>query len=228
MNEIYKITNKVNGKCYIGLTTQSTKQRWSEHKSRFTLGERDHKLYRAMRKYGIKNFICETICTVFDRDDLPKLEIYFIEKFNSFKRGYNMNCGGDFVSEDTKEKIRQKMLGRKITWDNGWEKRRNNPDALKNWEYALRGAAHQWSKRYLVKHPDGLVEIVHGLNEFCRIHNLFWSAMRRTLTGEQKAHKGYVLLARLNDHPEREYTQASGSGAALESHQEQDMIWSAQ
>ncbi len=225
MNEIYKITNQVNGKCYIGLTTQGAHQRWAEHKSRFILGERDHKLYLAMRKYGIKNFKCEVICSVLDKEDLAKLEIYFVEKFNSFKRGYNMNCGGDFVSDETKEKMRQKMLGRKVTWTKkGWITRKAN--GHKNSEFALRGAANHWSKRYAVKHPDGHVETVHGLNEFCRQHSLFWSAMRRTLIGEQKSHKGYVLLAKLNDQPERAYTQASGSGAQLESHQVEDMVCS--
>jgi len=42
MNQIYKITNNVNSKVYIGLTTQNVNRRWSEHLYRFNLGERDH------------------------------------------------------------------------------------------------------------------------------------------------------------------------------------------
>ena len=106
----------MNETVYVGLTTQGIRQRWREHVCRFNLGERDHKLYQAMRKYGIANFSIEPICHVDDKKDLPDLEIFHIKKFNSFNHGYNMTCGGDIVSDKTKKKIRAKLKGRKNTW----------------------------------------------------------------------------------------------------------------
>ena len=59
MNQVYKITNKINDKVYVGITTQGANRRWSEHLYRFNSGERDHKIYLAMKKYGIDN-----VCSV--------------------------------------------------------------------------------------------------------------------------------------------------------------------
>ena len=60
---IYKITNKINGKCYIGQSI-NIKQRWKGHrKDAFWLNGPDYQypLYKAIRKYGIENFSFEVI-----------------------------------------------------------------------------------------------------------------------------------------------------------------------
>lgn len=59
---IYKITNLVNKKVYIGLTTCSLDYRWSRHitESKNVLNTKH--LYKSMRKYGINNFIIEKNC----------------------------------------------------------------------------------------------------------------------------------------------------------------------
>lgn len=87
---IYKITNKVNGKCYIGQTRYTVEFRWRQHKN----SKDDLVLHRAFRKYGIENFLFETIeeCNV---DKLNEREMYYIAEYNSFKDGYNMTVGGD-------------------------------------------------------------------------------------------------------------------------------------
>lgn len=117
-NIIYKITNRVNNKVYIGLTTQGLLQRQREHICRFNRGERDHKLYNAMRKYGIESFSFEPICSALLEEHLKELEIYFITEYNSFNRGYNMTTGGDTVSFEIRQKISKSHKGRKITWYN--------------------------------------------------------------------------------------------------------------
>ena len=57
MGYIYKITNKINGKVYIGLTTTSIEQRWRGHINESK--KCDRHLYASMRKYGIENFNIE-------------------------------------------------------------------------------------------------------------------------------------------------------------------------
>jgi hypothetical protein len=72
-----------------------------------------------------------------------------------------------------------------------------------------------------VRFPDGHIEFVCGIRQFCRDHNLLhchFIARGKT--------KGFVLLERFTDHPEREYTQASGNGAHPGS-QDEDMVDSA-
>ena len=58
---IYKITNKINNKVYIGLTTRTLKYRWSTHITESKNLNNQKHLYRAMRKYGIENFTIEEI-----------------------------------------------------------------------------------------------------------------------------------------------------------------------
>lgn len=62
---IYKITNKINGKVYIGQTIQSVKDRWHRHcgKKSIRSAEMSMHIKRAILKYGKENFIIETIET---------------------------------------------------------------------------------------------------------------------------------------------------------------------
>lgn len=93
MGYIYKITNKINNKCYIGKTELTPEIRWKRHLNTWRKGK-DRPLYRAFNKYGIENFSIETLE---ENDDnlLPEREIYYIEKFDTYKNGYNATKGGD-------------------------------------------------------------------------------------------------------------------------------------
>lgn len=111
---IYKITNKINGKVYIGQTTRSVEQRWKEHKN---LSKRKSQLYlhRSMRKYGIENFIVSVIGTASNYEILNKYEQKAIKKFKSLSpNGYNSVTGGlNFqVSDCTKLKFSQSHGGK--------------------------------------------------------------------------------------------------------------------
>ena len=211
MNRIYKITNQINGKVYVGLTTQGIGRRWSEHLYRFNSCEREHKLYQAMRKYGIENFDIESIQKVDDKNELPELEIKHIQENDSFNNGYNMTCGGDFVSDETREKLREIMTGRNITW--GKKIVATKRERFKEWPCGkVSGSKSKMAKNYLVKHPNGKTETFRGLRGFCRKHNLSHNLLLATLKKEQHQHKGYVLLETFNDYHENEYAQAGGNG----------------
>lgn len=95
MSYIYKITNNINGKIYIGKTMRSIKQRWKEHLANIKKEEcKNRPLYRAINKYGVENFSIEKIeeCSDIILSDREK---YWIEYYNSFKNGYNATKGGD-------------------------------------------------------------------------------------------------------------------------------------
>lgn len=95
---IYKITNRINGKVYIGKSVH-IKRRWAEHKSRSTISKnKSYPLYLAFIKYGINNFVFEIVeeCEASMLDELEKKNI---KKFNSMigkekSWGYNIRSGG--------------------------------------------------------------------------------------------------------------------------------------
>lgn len=95
MPYIYKITNKLNGKMYIGKTTCSVQKRWKEHLHDYKKSRCEKRpLYDAMLKYGPENFYIEEVeeCPL---EKLSERETYWIEFFGTFKRGYNATKGGD-------------------------------------------------------------------------------------------------------------------------------------
>jgi len=94
---IYKITNIINGKLYIGQTVDYSR-RVKSHKSaalKLSNGESVYgHLYRAMVKYGINNFTFEQLFIVFDAADLNTYEMLFIAELSTLSEGYNCNVGG--------------------------------------------------------------------------------------------------------------------------------------
>jgi group I intron endonuclease len=92
---IYKITNQINQKCYIGKTEYfNPAQRFQEH-IKDSKKERcsSRPLYSAFNKYGIENFSFE----VLEETNLPEeREMYYIQFYNSYGHtGYNATLGGD-------------------------------------------------------------------------------------------------------------------------------------
>ena len=93
MSYIYKITNDVNNKAYIGKTENTIEKRFKEHcRDAFRFTNESRPLYSAMRKYGIEHFSVEL---VEETDNPEEREKYWIEYFGSFKNGYNATLGGD-------------------------------------------------------------------------------------------------------------------------------------
>lgn len=100
---IYKVTNTVNGKVYIGQTMITVRIRWNRHKNhsiRSNRNDYDVKFHRAIRKYGADKFIVETL-EAFEEPSkellLRKLnifEILYIAVYDSFYNGYNSTLGG--------------------------------------------------------------------------------------------------------------------------------------
>ena len=111
---IYKITNKKNGKVYIGKHCGETEHRWKTHlKNALDISRPEH-LYRAMRAHGVENFtykVLETHPMDVGDDFLNDREKFFINKYKSLsnQNGYNMTIGGEgvtaaYCSTKTREK----------------------------------------------------------------------------------------------------------------------------
>jgi group I intron endonuclease len=202
---IYVIRNLRNGKVYVGQTSQFLDQRKSEHIWEFNNGPKDRKLYKAIEKYGIKNFVFEIVCNSLDDKFLNELEVHFIKEFDSTNKGYNMICEGNAAQTiESRKKISQKLKGRSIPWHHKtWETRKKNklldPTCYKDpKDYVAKGKENSLSKTYLITYPNGKQEVIKGLGQFCRENDLNQYYFFSVLRGEQRTYKGYSIV-RFND-----------------------------
>ena len=107
---IYKITNKITGKCYIGQTVQTLQRRWYKHLH----NNRCPAMRDAIKKYGEDNFYIEVIDSAETLEELNEKEIYWISHYNSVvPNGYNLQEGGknSRCAESTKQKLSELNRG---------------------------------------------------------------------------------------------------------------------
>lgn len=148
---IYKITNTVNGKAYIGFTSKTPSQRWKNHKRNAAAGS-VYALHAAIRKYHDDSFSIETIyCSTDRHTTLKEMEPYFIRLYNTNYRdgfGYNMTPGGEGIgplSEKTKQKIAQSHFGKRASTETKTllskqrTGRKQSPETCKKRSEALKG-----------------------------------------------------------------------------------------
>ena len=116
---IYKATNLINGKVYIGFDSV-----WPKRRADHIRQSKDPKqqFHHALAKYGIENFSWEVIYQSLDgKHCLSEMESQFIQEYNSFgKMGYNMTSGGEGIlgykhNMITKQKISDFMSNRTVS-----------------------------------------------------------------------------------------------------------------
>lgn len=124
---IYKYTNKINGKVYIGQTVNE-EQRMCAHK----YGYEKCYFHSAIKKYGWENFDYEVIERL-DESLLDEREIYWINFYQSFgEKGYNLTQGGDGSrGKKLSDEHKQKLITGKKNKPVSEETRRRMSEALK-------------------------------------------------------------------------------------------------
>lgn len=116
---IYKITNKVNGKVYIGQTIQNVKERFYQHCAHKCNREvLNMAIHKAIFKYGKKNFTIEVIEEI-ESTNLNDRERYWIQYYDSYNKGYNSTIGGQkgikqYKNLDTKSIISEYNKGKSL------------------------------------------------------------------------------------------------------------------
>jgi group I intron endonuclease len=120
---IYKVTNKINGKAYIGQTINYDNRKWGHINSSVKTKNSDYNsiFHRAIRKYGIESFEWNILYKgSYNPKLLDELEMVFINYYGTFGKGYNANIGGGSNtgikrSEETKKKLSDINKGKKIS-----------------------------------------------------------------------------------------------------------------
>ena len=116
---IYKVTNDLNNKVYIGQTIYLLENRWEWHLNKALSYKDNSKFHKAIRELGSSHFTIKEITRV-DKKILDDTEIFYIEKYDSFFNGYNSTLGGGgkrsyiytdkFIVKDIVESYRDKGI----------------------------------------------------------------------------------------------------------------------
>jgi group I intron endonuclease len=210
MDYIYKITNTVNNKSYVGYTT-NPQARWSDHK----YGRGSKVVYQAIKKYGVNKFVFEVIA-----EDTVDNEQQYINKHNTmYPNGYNLTDGGS-LPPNHKGKTYKEIYGNR--WRERIEKfkktqkerggfhsmphteatKKKISQATKGKNNPMYGKQHrtstikkisenkkQWhkdnlnpnAKQFVITSPDGKTYTAHGnLGEMCEKLGLNFATVRKS------------------------------------------------
>lgn len=177
---IYKITNDINDKIYIGQTIfDNLNKRISSYKSEIQNPKCHRPIIEAIREYGIEHFSWEIIESgIENQEELDKKEIYYIQKFQSLTKdnGYNADIGGRGQgprSEETKRKIGEAQKGEL------------------NHMYGKVGSQNAMSKR-IIELTTG--KIYESACEAAKDLNIGFSHVCATARGKRGSTGGFVFL----------------------------------
>jgi len=113
---VYLVTNRVNGKRYVGKTKRDLDRRWYEHVTHSHGGSEAMALYRAIRKHGPDAFDLSVLEECDTEEQLDEAEKRWIRELGTFGREYNMTEGGDGLkgyrhTEETKRRMSESRKG---------------------------------------------------------------------------------------------------------------------
>lgn len=118
---VYCITNKINGKQYVGMTSRTMKERWNSHCSSARNGS-PFRFHSAIRKYGEDAFDVKVLFENLTVDDCRSIEHQTIAEYDTIKSGYNAKpggCGGWIVPEDKYDGWLAKITASSLLDNNG-------------------------------------------------------------------------------------------------------------
>lgn len=188
---VYKITNNINGKVYIGQSI-NIKARWKDHTH--VLNRKDSHctlLQRAWSKYGEENFSFEILelCT---EDMLDKIEIKYIKLYDARNNGYNIEPGGNknkHLSDETRRRISEAHLGKTMSD----EAKKKMSESRKGAQNPMFGKTHtDITKKKISGNNKGRTGhvISEAQREICRAVNLGKVVSDETRRKISKANKG--------------------------------------
>lgn len=200
---VYMHKNKINGKVYIGITSQQpVKRRWRKG----SCYKNCNKFYKAIKKYGWNNFEHIILFENLTEKEACNKEIELIKKYNSIRNGYNILQGGNLsnkgirFTEEHKYKIGIANKGTK----NGMFGKTHNLEirkkiAKKNKKQWL-NKEYKEKMKYIMKYEKNHFkkvkcletnEVFFSINEASRKYNLIVQNIHKCCKGERKTCGGY-------------------------------------
>lgn len=168
---IYLLTNKVNGKIYVG-QSKDFDQRWRHHKASVRNNKPTQIVHHAMIKYGLDNFIFEVIFSCQTQDDINWAEEYFIKYYDSRNtdKGYNITNGGSVApkTEEWKQKVSQALMGHLVSQEARDKISIGNTGKIRSEEFKKNVGDFWRDKERSEEHCQNLSESLKG-NQNCLV-----------------------------------------------------------
>ena len=180
MYTVYQHKNKINGKIYIGITSQKSEDRWGSQGCNYKSSPH---FYSAIQKYGWNNFEHNILFTGLTKEQACLKEQELIKEHDLMNRafGYNSTSGGDIfvMNEETKQKISQAMMGNQNALGHpcSEEKKKKIRDAQKG-------------RKFTEEHKQKLSEAAKNRHVPC--------SEKKKQTLKEKSHKKPVYCEELN------------------------------
>jgi len=212
---IYKITNDINSKIYVGQTSKSIEERFNRHcaegKWRNT---KKMPIVFAIQKYGKDHFkieLLEELPNYYNQDQIDEAEKRWGMKLNCFSpNGYNLRLGNGrhSFSPESIEKIRRANLGRKASEETkrrlsishtGYKMKETTKQKLSTYwkgiqlsSEARKNALLSSQKEYDLIDPMGNKIHITNMAKFCRENGYGKARMCELTRGKIKSYKGWT------------------------------------
>lgn len=206
---IYKIINKINGKCYIG-SSSNIRQRWNSHKN-LLVRQKHHniKLQRSWNKYGKNNFEFVIIEVVNEDDLLLKEQIYLDKMKNNIQFIYNINFVANKPPSSIESRKKQSIsMKGKIPWNKGkvgvqipWNKNKRGISITTHIKLSENSKkrigsknSNYNSKKYTFKNIISNEIFVGTQNLFRKTYNIDQSSVSYLISGRYKSCQKWILI----------------------------------
>ena len=208
---VYLVTNKLNGKQYVGQTVRPLAQRWRRH-GWVSTQRCAHPLALAIQKYGKSSFLVEELEECGSQGQLDERETYWAKALNTFSpNGYNLRTGkgrgvaapevgqrisaankGRKFSEKHRRRLRDAHLGVHLSSERVYGMRKRMRGIAPS-EATRLGASEKNSKVYHLCNPQGVKVKIRNLRSFCRGRGLSYPKMCEMANNKRASYKGWTI-----------------------------------